>query len=84
MSPSDDPYEPCPTTKTGTTGVIMKKADGTEESTRRMRDEAERLEQEAAHATDPAERQRLTEQALRVRETSEEVNGPGSGTMDPM
>ncbi|MET9324905.1 DUF6381 family protein [Streptomyces sp. NPDC003038] len=62
----------------------MKKADGTEDSARRMRDEAQELEQAAVHATDPAERQRLTEKAMRIRQKSEEVNGPGSGTMDPM
>ncbi|MGW0393718.1 DUF6381 family protein [Streptomyces sp. NPDC003042] len=62
----------------------MNMRDGTEENARRMRDKAQELEQAAAHATDPAERQRLTEKALRIREKSEQVNGPGSGTMDPM
>ena len=49
-----------------------------------MRDKAQELEQAAQHAADPAERQRLTEKALRIREKSEQENGPGSGTMDPM
>ncbi|MFJ7209827.1 DUF6381 family protein [Streptomyces sp. NPDC098789] len=54
------------------------------ERARKMRDEAETLEQAAQHATDPAERQRLTDKALRIREKSERENGRGSGTMDPM
>lgn len=49
-----------------------------------MRDKAQELEQAAQHAKDPAERQRLTDKALRIREKSEQENGPGSGTMDPM
>ncbi|MFE9629423.1 DUF6381 family protein [Streptomyces sp. NPDC006463] len=49
-----------------------------------MRDKAQELEQAAQRATDPAERQRLTEKALHIREKSEQENGPGSGTMDPM
>ncbi|MGW5852033.1 DUF6381 family protein [Streptomyces sp. NPDC055254] len=49
-----------------------------------MRDKAQELEMAAQHAADPAERQRLTEKALRIREKSEQENGPGSGTMDPM
>ncbi|MFG2989444.1 DUF6381 family protein [Streptomyces sp. NPDC048257] len=49
-----------------------------------MRDKAQELEQAAQHATDPAERQRLTEKALHIREKSEQMNGPGAGTMDPM
>ncbi|MFJ7591224.1 DUF6381 family protein [Streptomyces sp. NPDC097617] len=49
-----------------------------------MRDKAQELEQAAQYATDPAEQRRLTQKALHIREKSEEVNGPGSGTMDPM
>ncbi|MFD3873172.1 DUF6381 family protein [Streptomyces sp. NPDC058623] len=52
--------------------------------TREMREKAEELEQAAQHAGDPAEKQRLTEKALHIRQLSEEVNGKGSGTMDPM
>ncbi|MFF2127406.1 DUF6381 family protein [Streptomyces olivochromogenes] len=51
---------------------------------RQMRDKAEELEQAAQHATDPAERRRLTDKAMRIREKSEQENGRGSGTMDPM
>ncbi|MET9610971.1 DUF6381 family protein [Streptomyces sp. NPDC006512] len=54
------------------------------ERARQMRDKAQELEQAAQHAADPAERRRLTEKALRIRRKSEEENGPGSGTMDPM
>ncbi|MER5519420.1 DUF6381 family protein [Streptomyces sp. NPDC048254] len=49
-----------------------------------MRAKAEELEQAAQHATDPAERRRLTDKAIRIREKSEQENGRGSGTMDPM
>ncbi|WP_448700606.1 DUF6381 family protein [Streptomyces avidinii] len=42
------------------------------------------MEQAAQHATDPAEQQRLTRKALHIREKSEQMNGPGAGTMDPM
>ncbi|KOU23343.1 hypothetical protein ADK52_17790 [Streptomyces sp. WM6372] len=49
-----------------------------------MRAKAEELEQAAQHATDPAERQRLTDKAMRIREKTEQENGRGSGTMDPM
>ncbi|MER5779148.1 DUF6381 family protein [Streptomyces sp. NPDC002039] len=51
---------------------------------RQMRDEAQELEQAAQRAMDPAERQRLTQKALHIREKSEQENGPGAGTMDPM
>ncbi|MCX5613461.1 MULTISPECIES: DUF6381 family protein [unclassified Streptomyces] len=51
---------------------------------RQMRDKAQELEQAAQRATDPAERQRLTDKAQHIREKSEQENGPGSGTMDPM
>ncbi|WP_329371091.1 DUF6381 family protein [Streptomyces sp. NBC_01483] len=51
---------------------------------RQMRDKAEELEQAAQHATDPAERRRLTDKAMHIREKSEQENGRGSGTMDPM
>ncbi|MFB7462679.1 DUF6381 family protein [Streptomyces sp. NPDC056224] len=51
---------------------------------RQMRDTAQELEQAAQRATDPAERQRLTYKARHIRQKSEEENGPGSGTMDPM
>ncbi|MFJ9344683.1 DUF6381 family protein [Streptomyces sp. NPDC101733] len=54
------------------------------ERARQMRDKAQELEQAAQRATDPAERQRLTDKALHIREKSEQENGPGSGTMDPM
>ncbi|MER5731528.1 DUF6381 family protein [Streptomyces sp. NPDC002138] len=54
------------------------------ERARQMRDKAEELEQAAQHAVDPAERQRLRDKAIRIREKSEQENGPGSGTMDPM
>nr|WSX53440.1 DUF6381 family protein [Streptomyces sp. NBC_00974] len=54
------------------------------ERARQMRDKAQQLEQAAQHATDPAERQRLTDKALHIREKSEQENGRGSGTMDPM
>ncbi|MFD3329051.1 DUF6381 family protein [Streptomyces sp. NPDC058701] len=56
----------------------------TDENARRMRDKAQELEQAAAHATEPTEHDRLMRKALRIREASERVNGPGSGTMDPM
>ncbi|MFE7186585.1 DUF6381 family protein [Streptomyces erythrochromogenes] len=49
-----------------------------------MRDKAQQLEQSAQHAADPAERQRLTEKALHIREKSEQMYGPGAGSMDPM
>ncbi|WP_371614359.1 DUF6381 family protein [Streptomyces sp. NBC_00454] len=52
--------------------------------TRQMRDKAQELEQAAQRAADPAERQRLIEKALHIRKKSEQTNGPGSGTMDPM
>lgn len=51
---------------------------------RQMRDKAQELEQAAQRAADPAERQRLIEKALHIRKKSEQENGPGSGTMDPM
>ncbi|MEV7617693.1 DUF6381 family protein [Streptomyces sp. NPDC089799] len=54
------------------------------ERARQMREKAEELEHAAQRATDPAERQRLTRKALHIREKSEQENGPGSGTMDPM
>ncbi|MEV6764047.1 DUF6381 family protein [Streptomyces sp. NPDC051105] len=54
------------------------------ERARHMRDKAEELEQAAQHATDPAERRRLTDKALHIRKKSEQENGRGSGTMDPM
>ncbi|MBT2470647.1 small hydrophilic protein [Streptomyces sp. ISL-66] len=54
------------------------------ERARQMRDKAQELEQAAQHATDPAERQRLTAKALHIRQKSEQENGRGSGTMDPM
>ncbi|MFI6006558.1 DUF6381 family protein [Streptomyces sp. NPDC051366] len=49
-----------------------------------MRDKAQELEQAAQHATDPAERQRLKDRAMRIREKAEQEYGRGSGTMDPM
>ncbi|MET9699909.1 DUF6381 family protein [Streptomyces sp. NPDC006529] len=54
------------------------------EQARQMRDKAEQLEQAAQRAADPAERRRLTDKALHIREKSEQENGPGSATMDPM
>ncbi|MCY0928906.1 DUF6381 family protein [Streptomyces sp. H27-H1] len=49
-----------------------------------MRDKAQELELAAAHAQDPVERQRLRDRAIHIREKSEQENGRGSGTMDPM
>ncbi|MEU3405278.1 DUF6381 family protein [Streptomyces sp. NPDC006670] len=57
---------------------------GPSERAREMRDKAQELEQAAQRATDPAERQRLLDKALHIRSKSEEQNGPGAGTMDPM
>ncbi|MCC0093537.1 MULTISPECIES: DUF6381 family protein [Streptomyces] len=54
------------------------------ERAQQMRAKAEELEQAAQHATDPAERQRLKDRAMRIREKTEQENGRGSGTMDPM
>lgn len=54
------------------------------ERVRQIRDKAQELEQAAQHATDPAERKRLMDKALHIREKSEQENGPGTGTMDPM
>ncbi|MFJ7271689.1 DUF6381 family protein [Streptomyces sp. NPDC099050] len=54
------------------------------ERSQQMRDKAQELEQAAQHATDPVERQRLKDKAMRIRERSEQENGRGSGTMDPM
>ncbi|GAA0273498.1 DUF6381 family protein [Streptomyces polychromogenes] len=62
----------------------MGKDSGPSERARQMRDKAQELEQAAQRATDPAERQRLRDKALHIREKSEQENGPGSGTMDPM
>ncbi|MFD5422066.1 DUF6381 family protein [Streptomyces sp. NPDC127069] len=62
----------------------MSNASGPSERAREMRDKAQELEQTAQRATDPAERQRLRDKALHIRKKSEEQNGPGSGTMDPM
>ncbi|MFD3471103.1 DUF6381 family protein [Streptomyces sp. NPDC058682] len=42
------------------------------------------LSRRAQHATDPAERQRLRDRAMRIREKAEQEYGRGSGTMDPM
>ncbi|MEV0987933.1 DUF6381 family protein [Streptomyces sp. NPDC049949] len=54
------------------------------ERAQQMRAKAEELEQAAQHATDPAERQRLKDRAMRIREKTEQEDGRGSGTMDPM
>ncbi|MFI6144405.1 DUF6381 family protein [Streptomyces sp. NPDC051109] len=54
------------------------------ERAQQMRAKAEELEQAAQHATDPAERQRLKDKAMRIREKTEQEYGRGSGTMDPM
>lgn len=62
----------------------MSKDGGPNERARQMRDKAQELEQAAQRATDPAEQQRLRNKALHIRQKSEEQNGPGSGTMDPM
>ncbi|MFE2875314.1 DUF6381 family protein [Streptomyces roseus] len=62
----------------------MGKEGRPDERVRRMREKAEELEQAAQHATDPGERRRLRDEALRVRERSEREYGRGSGTMDPM
>ncbi|MFF4582038.1 DUF6381 family protein [Streptomyces sp. NPDC001373] len=62
----------------------MSKDGGTNERARQMRDKAQELEQAAQRATDPAEQKRLRDKALHIRQKSDEQNGPGSGTMDPM
>ncbi|MFG2617290.1 DUF6381 family protein [Streptomyces sp. NPDC048507] len=54
------------------------------ERVRHLRDKAQGLEQAAQHAEDPADRQRLTDEALRIRQELERDEGPGTGTMDPM
>ncbi|WP_424210624.1 DUF6381 family protein [Streptomyces sp. BI20] len=58
--------------------------EGSFERAREMRDKAEQLEQAAGRATDPSERTRLAAKALRIRAKSEEMNGRGAATMDPM
>ncbi|WP_284581536.1 DUF6381 family protein [Streptomyces sp. 2P-4] len=55
-----------------------------EPTARRMREEAEELELAARHASDPDERRRLTDEALRIRERIERESGPEGATMDPM
>lgn len=62
----------------------MSNESGPSQRAREMRDKAQELELAAAHAQDPVERQRLRDRAMRIREKSEQENGPGSGTMDPM
>ncbi|MER7466624.1 DUF6381 family protein [Streptomyces sp. NPDC097981] len=62
----------------------MSEANQPSERARQMRDKAQELEQAAQHATDPAERQRLKDKALHIREKTEQEFGRGSGTMDPM
>ncbi|MFE5520956.1 DUF6381 family protein [Streptomyces virginiae] len=54
------------------------------EEARQMRAKAQELEQAAQHAVDPAERQRLRDKAMHIREKAEEEYGRGSGTMDPV
>ncbi|MFD0267469.1 DUF6381 family protein [Streptomyces sp. NPDC127106] len=54
------------------------------EAARKMREKAEELEQAARHATDRAEQQRLTDEAVRIRRKIEQEDGPESATMDPM
>ncbi|MFJ6783089.1 DUF6381 family protein [Streptomyces yangpuensis] len=49
-----------------------------------MRQKAEQLELRAQRAADPAERERLMEKAVHLREKCEEIGGPESATMDPM
>ncbi|GAA1570134.1 MULTISPECIES: DUF6381 family protein [Streptomyces] len=51
---------------------------------RQMREQAEELELAAQRATDPDERRRLTDEAVRIRERIERESGPESATMDPM
>ncbi|MEU3726698.1 DUF6381 family protein [Streptomyces sp. NPDC031705] len=55
-----------------------------DEQVRHIREKAEELELAAQRSTDPAERQRLTDKALHIRQKLEEVHGPESATMDPM
>ncbi|MFD9302582.1 DUF6381 family protein [Streptomyces sp. NPDC060048] len=49
-----------------------------------MRDQAAKLEQAAGRATDPAERQRLKDKALRLSEQSKKESERGLGDVDPM
>ncbi|MCX5607008.1 DUF6381 family protein [Streptomyces sp. NPDC048255] len=49
-----------------------------------MRDQAAKLEQAAERATDPAERQRLKDKALRLSEQSKKESERGLGDVDPM
>ncbi|MEU9081325.1 DUF6381 family protein [Streptomyces sp. NPDC048357] len=65
-------------------GVIMSGDSQSGNRAQQMRDKAQELEQTAQHATDPAERQRLKDKAMRIREKAEKEYGRGSGTMDPM
>ncbi|MCY0934982.1 DUF6381 family protein [Streptomyces sp. H34-S4] len=62
----------------------MSTESGPSQRAREMRDKAQELELAAAHAQDPVERQRLRDRAMHIREKSEQENGRGSGTMDPM
>ncbi|WP_229875409.1 DUF6381 family protein [Streptomyces nojiriensis] len=48
-----------------------------------MRDQAAKLEQAAERATDPAERQRLKDKALRLSEQSKKEANVASGTSIP-
>ncbi|MCB5166496.1 DUF6381 family protein [Streptomyces bambusae] len=54
------------------------------EQAARLRARAEQLELEAQRTGDAAERQRLTETAVRIREQVDRMDGPESATMDPM
>lgn len=49
-----------------------------------MRDQVAKLEQAAERATDPAERQRLKDKALRLSEQSKKESERGLGDVDPM
>ncbi|MFF5705548.1 DUF6381 family protein [Streptomyces sp. NPDC012794] len=62
----------------------MSNESGPDEQARSMREKAEELELAAQRSTDSAERQRLSEKALHIREKLEELHGPESATTDPM
>ncbi|MFI8278063.1 DUF6381 family protein [Streptomyces sp. NPDC085929] len=68
----------------GTRALLLTEAPALMPELCAMRDKAQELEQAEQHATDPAERQRLKDRAMRIREKSEQEHGRGSGTMDPM
>ncbi|MGW1892791.1 DUF6381 family protein [Streptomyces sp. NPDC002004] len=61
----------------------MSVADGSPEHIRQLREQARELEQEAERATDPGERNRLKEKALRLESRSEQESGMASGDIYP-